>query len=193
MSWHNSKIKTHQNRNAYLSADASPAVCRRKGGNKTNNEYGLTATFQELSDKWNVKSTGLVRLHSADRWGNCSFTYCAFSCVQLHCWRYCSVLKRVPKATMLSCWCGLFFPTIISSKQGGKKDTINANIKEVGEIGIWKKVSVYTDISRASPSRYEKDILIQAGITDSKKLIKLSLVITSSCAIFFQKTAMLFS
>lgn len=40
-----------KDKNAHLSAVASPAVRRRKGGNKTNNEYGLTATFLVLLDK----------------------------------------------------------------------------------------------------------------------------------------------
>lgn len=115
MSQRNSEIKTQQE---CLPVCRSLACCApQKGGNKTNNEYGLSGTFQVLSDKWNVKSTGLAHLHSADQWGNCSFTYCAFSCVQLQSFRYCSVLKNVHKATMLSCWCGLFLPPLSHPKR----------------------------------------------------------------------------
>lgn len=85
--------------------------------------------------------------------------------------------ERVPKATMLSRWCGLiFFLSVISSKQGGgkKKKRYNKRKYQRGwKDWCLKKVSVYTDTSRASSSRYEKDIVIQGGISDSKKVNKL--------------------
>lgn len=60
---------------------------------------------------------------------------------------------------------------VISTKQEGEKKRYNKCKYERGwEDWNLKKVSVYTDISRASPSRYEKDIVIQGGITESKKV-----------------------
>lgn len=69
---------------------------------------------------------------------------------------------------------GCFFsPPLSHPNREKKKDTTNANIKEAGEDWNLKKKCVCTDISRASPCRYEKDILIQGGITDSKKVNKI--------------------
>ena len=84
---------------------------------------------------------------------------------------------------MLSHRCGLFPPPplpppVISSKQGGKRHNKSKYQRGLGRLGFEKKkrgkeLTVYTDISRQSSSRYEKDIVIHGGIMNSKKANKI--------------------
>lgn len=62
-------------------------------------------------------------------------------------------------------------PPVISSKQGEKQIQQMQISKRPGRLEFEK--SVCKDISRASPYRYEKDIMIQGGITNSKKVNKI--------------------
>lgn len=90
---------------------------------------------------------------------------------------------------MLSCWCGLFFAPLLSHpNREEKRNTINANIKEAGEIGIWKSQCFYRLIWSISRQIWKRTM----WLVTQRKLIKLSLVVTSQSAIFFQQTAMIF-
>lgn len=82
----------------------------------------------------------------------------------------------------------VFRPTVISAKQGEKKNTINANIKKGGEIGIWKSQCFYRLIWSISRQIWKRTM----WLVTQRKLIKLSLVVTSESTIFFQQTAMVF-
>lgn len=76
---------------------------------------------------------------------------------------------------MLSRWCGLFFFFCYLIQTVRRKRYNKRKYQRGWEDWSLKKVSIYTDISGTSPSRYEKDIVIHGRITNSKNANKIVL------------------